>query len=104
MLTASFFGAVNAWALAMLGEYVARIYDQVRGRPLCLVDRAVNVPTHGRRDGRADPYRRGPGVRATAGGAPKTSSKWSGDSHRTPTEQPSAPSKVQRRAKFGPDA
>lgn len=42
MLVASFFGAVNALGISMLGEYVARIYDQVRGRPLYLVDRAVN--------------------------------------------------------------
>jgi hypothetical protein len=27
----------------MLGEYVLRIYDQVRGRPLYLIDRTVNV-------------------------------------------------------------
>jgi hypothetical protein len=27
----------------MLGEYVARIYDQVRQRPLYLIDRAVNM-------------------------------------------------------------
>ncbi|MEX0676097.1 MAG: glycosyltransferase family 2 protein [Pirellulales bacterium] len=43
VLVASFFGAVNALGISMLGEYVARIYDQVRGRPLYLVDRAVNV-------------------------------------------------------------
>ncbi len=43
MLTASFFGAVNALGISMLGEYVVRIYDQVRGRPLYLVDRAVNL-------------------------------------------------------------
>ena len=28
----------------VLGEYVTRIYDQVRARPLYLVDRRVNVP------------------------------------------------------------
>ena len=33
------------WASACWGEYVARIYDQVRARPLYLVDRAVNVAT-----------------------------------------------------------
>jgi polyisoprenyl-phosphate glycosyltransferase len=42
VLVASFFGAVNALGISMLGEYVTRIYDQVRGRPLYLVDRAVN--------------------------------------------------------------
>jgi polyisoprenyl-phosphate glycosyltransferase len=44
VLVASFFGAVNALGISMLGGYVARIYDQVRGRPLYIVDRAVNMP------------------------------------------------------------
>jgi polyisoprenyl-phosphate glycosyltransferase len=43
VLIGSFFGAVNALGISMLGEYVARIYDQVRGRPTYLVDRAVNL-------------------------------------------------------------
>ncbi len=51
MLVGSFFGALNALGISMLGEYVARIYDQVRGRPLYLVDRVVN-PT-GKDDGAA---------------------------------------------------
>jgi glycosyltransferase involved in cell wall biosynthesis len=43
ILSASFFGALNALGISMLGEYVLRIYDQVRGRPLYLIDRTVNV-------------------------------------------------------------
>jgi glycosyltransferase involved in cell wall biosynthesis len=43
ILSASFFGALNALGISMLGEYVLRIYDQVRARPLYLVDRTVNV-------------------------------------------------------------
>jgi polyisoprenyl-phosphate glycosyltransferase len=43
MLTGSFFGALNAMGIAILGEYVIRIYDQVRARPLFLVDRTVNM-------------------------------------------------------------
>ena len=43
ILSASFFGALNALGISMLGEYVLRIYDQVRGRPLYLIDRAVNL-------------------------------------------------------------
>jgi dolichol-phosphate mannosyltransferase len=43
ILSASFFGALNALGISMLGEYVLRIYDQVRGRPLFLVDRTVNM-------------------------------------------------------------
>ncbi len=42
MLIGSFFGALNAMGISMLGEYVTRIYDQVRGRPLYLIDRTVN--------------------------------------------------------------
>jgi polyisoprenyl-phosphate glycosyltransferase len=43
ILSASFFGALNALGISMLGEYVLRIYDQVRARPLYLVDRTVNI-------------------------------------------------------------
>jgi dolichol-phosphate mannosyltransferase len=42
MLVASFFGAVNALGISILGEYVTRIYDQVRGRPLYLIARSRN--------------------------------------------------------------
>src|SRR5262249_9569464 len=47
VMTASFFGAMNALGIAMLGEYVLRIYDQVRGRPMYLVQRKVNVGSDG---------------------------------------------------------
>jgi polyisoprenyl-phosphate glycosyltransferase len=43
ILTGAFFGALNALGISILGEYVIRIYDQVRNRPLYLVDRTVNV-------------------------------------------------------------
>jgi dolichol-phosphate mannosyltransferase len=43
VLIGSFFGAINALGISILGEYVIRIYDQVRGRPLYLVDRTVNM-------------------------------------------------------------
>jgi dolichol-phosphate mannosyltransferase len=43
ILSASFFGALNALGISMLGEYVLRIYDQVRDRPLYLIDRTVNL-------------------------------------------------------------
>jgi len=42
LVTMSFFAALNALGISMLGEYVVRIYDQVRGRPLYLVDRTMN--------------------------------------------------------------
>jgi dolichol-phosphate mannosyltransferase len=39
----AFFGAMNALGIAILGEYVSRIYDQVRRRPAFIVDRTCNV-------------------------------------------------------------
>jgi dolichol-phosphate mannosyltransferase len=43
VLIGSFFGALNALGIGILGEYAIRIYDQVRRRPLYLIDRTVNV-------------------------------------------------------------
>lgn len=55
LLVGSFFGAVNALGICILGEYLARIYDQVRDRPLYVVERAVNL---------AEEDERGPGSNA----------------------------------------
>lgn len=41
-MLASFFGALNALGIGVLGEYVVRIYDQVRSRPPFVVARRVN--------------------------------------------------------------
>lgn len=49
ILSASFFGALNALGISMLGEYVVRIYDQVRARPFYLIDRSVNIAPNTRR-------------------------------------------------------
>jgi glycosyltransferase involved in cell wall biosynthesis len=38
-----FMGGVQLTALGVLGEYVGRVYDEVRRRPLYVVERAVNV-------------------------------------------------------------
>lgn len=43
VLIGSFFGALNALGICILGEYVVRIYDQVRNRPLYVVDRTTNM-------------------------------------------------------------
>jgi dolichol-phosphate mannosyltransferase len=56
VLVGSFFGAINALGICILGEYIIRIYDQVRGRPLYLVDRTVNmVENHPPVDGKRSP-------------------------------------------------
>lgn len=40
--TASFFGALNAFGISVLGEYVIRIYDQVRQRPIYISEETRN--------------------------------------------------------------
>jgi dolichol-phosphate mannosyltransferase len=57
IITACFFGGLNALGIAVLGEYVIRIYHQVRGRPLFVVDRTLPA-----RDASSDAER--PGGRA----------------------------------------
>jgi len=39
-----FMGAVQLIAVGVLGEYIGRIYDEVRRRPMYIVDRVCNVP------------------------------------------------------------
>jgi len=46
LITASLFGALNSLGIAVLGEYVVRIFDQVRARPQFIVDRTVNMYPH----------------------------------------------------------
>jgi polyisoprenyl-phosphate glycosyltransferase len=41
----AFFGAINALGIAMLGEYIARIYDQVRSRPSYVIARTTEQAT-----------------------------------------------------------
>jgi dolichol-phosphate mannosyltransferase len=42
IVVASFFGALNALGIGILGEYVVRIYEQVRGRPKFIVATSRN--------------------------------------------------------------
>jgi dolichol-phosphate mannosyltransferase len=39
----SFFGAMNALGIAVLSEYISRIYDQVRKRPEFVIARSTNL-------------------------------------------------------------
>lgn len=66
VLGVSFFAALNSLGIAVLGEYVTRIYDQVRGRPIYLVDRAVNLPSREQRLANEDTFREAAEVIASA--------------------------------------
>lgn len=45
IITASFFGMLNALGISVLGEYVIRIYAEVRRRPSNVVERTLNFST-----------------------------------------------------------
>ena len=42
VLVVSFFAGIQLLGLGLIGEYVARIYDEVKRRPMYLIDRKVN--------------------------------------------------------------
>lgn len=44
LMVTSFFGAINALGIGILGEYVLRIYNQVRNHPIFIIQRKVNFP------------------------------------------------------------
>jgi hypothetical protein len=41
----AFIGGVQLTVLGVIGEYIARIHDEVKGRPLYLVSEALGVET-----------------------------------------------------------
>ena len=51
IITASFFGSLNALGISILGEYVIRIYDQVRARPVYVKAETINAVSFRRAQG-----------------------------------------------------
>lgn len=43
MVTISFLGGINLLGIGVVGEYVARIYDEVKGRPTYIVHRETEI-------------------------------------------------------------
>jgi dolichol-phosphate mannosyltransferase len=43
VLVVTFFAGMQLFALGILGEYIGRIYDDVKGRPLYIVDESINI-------------------------------------------------------------
>jgi len=39
LITVTFFGGLNLFGIGIIGEYISRIYNEVRGRPKYIVDR-----------------------------------------------------------------
>lgn len=43
LLTLIFFSGINLFVLGILGEYLARLYDQAKGRPIYILDRRRSI-------------------------------------------------------------
>ena len=42
VLVITFFSGIQLLSLGLIGEYVGRIYDEVKRRPMFIIDRKVN--------------------------------------------------------------
>ena len=44
MVSIQFFGGINLLGIGIIGEYVARIYDELKGRPAYVIERTTPTP------------------------------------------------------------
>jgi len=42
IITVTFFGGLNLFGIGIIGEYISRIYNEVRNRPKYIIDRIVS--------------------------------------------------------------
>ncbi len=45
LITITFFGGLNLFGIGIIGEYISRIYDEVRARPKYIIDRIADGDT-----------------------------------------------------------
>lgn len=43
MIAITFFAGVQLLSIWIMSEYIARIYDEVKGRPQYIVDKKINI-------------------------------------------------------------
>ena len=43
VLVVTFFAGLQLLSLGVIGEYIGRIYEEVRNRPLYIIDKTVNM-------------------------------------------------------------
>ena len=43
ILTIIFFGGVNIFLMGIVGEYISKIFEEIKGRPLYVIDKTINI-------------------------------------------------------------